>query len=77
MGKRQEYYNYYQKISIVCLASFQAVLVMAFVAGVGWRQQGWDENNPVSGMLANLWIILQPLLFGLIGTEIRVSLRVN
>jgi len=50
---------------------------MAFVAGVGWRKQGWDENNPVSGMLAKFWIILQPILFGLIGTEIRVSFWVN
>jgi hypothetical protein len=52
----------------------QAVLVMAFVAGLGWRKQGWQNDNPVSGMLAKFWIILQPLLFGLIGTEIRVSI---
>jgi len=45
---------------------------MAFVAGLGWRKQGWGDDNPVSAMLANFWIILQPLLFGLIGTEIRV-----
>ncbi len=45
---------------------------MAFVAGLGWRKQGWGDDNPVSEMLANFWIILQPLLFGLIGTEIRV-----
>jgi hypothetical protein len=45
---------------------------MAFVAGLGWRKQGWTEDNPVSKRLAQFWIVLQPLLFGLIGTEIRV-----
>ena len=45
---------------------------MAFAAGLGWRRQGWTEDNPVSANLANFWIVLQPLLFGLIGTEIQV-----
>jgi hypothetical protein len=51
----------------------KAVLVMAFVSGLGWRKQGWGNDNPVSGILENFWIILQPLLFGLIVTEIRVN----
>jgi NhaP-type Na+/H+ or K+/H+ antiporter len=50
-----------------------AVLVMAFVAGVGWRGQGWGDNNPVTQALATAWLVLQPLLFGLIGTEIQVT----
>lgn len=52
-----------------------AVLVMAFVAGIGWRKLGWtdDDNNPVSQILADLWIVFQPILFGLIGTEIQVN----
>jgi len=50
-----------------------AVLCMAFVAGLGWRRQGWADDNPVSGALASMWIVFQPLLFGLIGTEIKVS----
>ena len=50
-----------------------AVLTMAFVGGVGWRKQGWGDDNPVSGYLANLWVIFQPILFGLIGTEIQVN----
>ena len=51
-----------------------AVLVMAFVAGVGWRKQGWtDEDNTVAQTLAKMWVIFQPILFGLIGTEIQVS----
>ena len=51
-----------------------AVLVMAFVAGVGWRHQGWtDDQNEVSKYLGQLWIVFQPILFGLIGTEIKVN----
>jgi len=50
-----------------------AVLVMAFVAGMGWRRQGWGDKNPVTDTLASSWIILQPLLFGLIGTEIQIQ----
>jgi len=50
-----------------------AVLVMAFVSGVGWRSQGWGDNNPVTQALAAAWVVLQPLLFGLIGTEIQVA----
>jgi hypothetical protein len=47
---------------------------MAFVAGIGWRKQSEDDYGAVNEMLSKLWIIFQPLLFGLIGTEIRVSL---
>ena len=51
-----------------------AVLVMAFVAGMGWRKQGWteEEDNSVAKNLASMWTIFQPILFGLIGTEIKV-----
>ena len=49
-----------------------AILVMAFTAGVGWRKQGWGEQNPVAEYLANMWIVFQPLLFSLIGAEIQV-----
>ena len=44
-----------------------AILVMAFTAGLGWRSQGWGDDNPVSAHLASLWIVFQPLLFSLIG----------
>jgi len=50
-----------------------AVLSMGFIAGLGWRKQGWSDDNPVSRHLASMWKIFQPLLFGLIGTEIQVS----
>ena len=50
-----------------------AVLVMGFVAGIGWRSQGWKDDNPVTDALANIWLVFQPLLFGLIGTELQVE----
>ena len=45
---------------------------MAFTAGVGWRRQGWGDDNPVAAHLASMWIVFQPLLFSLIGAEIQV-----
>ena len=51
-----------------------AVLVMAFVAGVGWRNcSQWEQDNDVTKILANAWMIFQPILFVLIGTEIQVN----
>ena len=47
-----------------------AVLVMAFVVGLGWRRQGWGDDNPVTTHLATAWSLLQPLLFSLIGAEV-------
>jgi NhaP-type Na+/H+ or K+/H+ antiporter len=49
-----------------------AVLVLAIVAGIGWRSLGWSNNNMVTSTLADLWVVFQPILFGLIGTEIQV-----
>ena len=56
-----------------------AVLVMAFVAGFGWRKLGcWADDgggdNAVSQYLKSMWFVFQPILFGLIGTEIQVLL---
>lgn len=50
-----------------------AVLTMGFIAGIGWRSQGYPDDNPVCRNLAKLWVVFQPLLFGLIGTEIKIS----
>ena len=49
-----------------------AVLVMAFGAGIGWRKLGWTDDNVVNSTLADFWTVFQPILFGLIGTEIQV-----
>ncbi|XP_071552282.1 putative SLC9B1-like protein SLC9B1P1 isoform X4 [Panulirus ornatus] len=49
-------------------------LVMAFVAGLGWRRQGMtSEENHVDHMLELMWQLFQPFLFALIGAEIQVS----
>jgi len=50
-----------------------AVLVMAFVVGLGWRRQGWGDDNEVTRQLASGWLVLQPLLFSLIGAEVDVE----
>ncbi|KAA0203922.1 Na+/H+ antiporter, 1-like, partial [Hyalella azteca] len=50
-----------------------AVLSMAFIAGVGFRRQGWgDDDNPVGQHCNVAWGYLQPMLFALIGTEIQI-----
>ena len=48
------------------------VLTLAFVASYGWRRQGYDDDNPVALIFNYLWLVFQPLIFGLIGTEIDI-----
>ncbi|XP_072315455.1 sodium/hydrogen exchanger 9B2 [Eucyclogobius newberryi] len=45
------------------------VLVLSFVAALGWRV----NKAPVAVVVGRSWDVFQPLLFGLIGTEITVS----
>ncbi|XP_062864368.1 sodium/hydrogen exchanger 9B2 [Trichomycterus rosablanca] len=44
-------------------------LVLAFLAGTGWA----NNKTPVEEIVDKVWGILQPLLFGLIGTEISIA----
>ncbi|KAL6110705.1 slc9b2 [Pungitius sinensis] len=44
-------------------------LVLAFLAGLGWG----SEKARVEEVVGWVWDVFQPLLFGLIGAEIRVS----
>ncbi|CAL8332657.1 unnamed protein product [Lota lota] len=44
-------------------------LVLAFLAGLGW---GKDKIH-VEEVVGTVWDVFQPLLFGLIGAEIRIS----
>ncbi|XP_037530862.1 sodium/hydrogen exchanger 9B2 [Nematolebias whitei] len=44
-------------------------LVLAFLAGLGWR----SEKAHVEEVVGWVWDVFQPLLFGLIGAEIRLS----
>ncbi|MCL4150669.1 UNVERIFIED_CONTAM: hypothetical protein GTU68_023421 [Idotea baltica] len=51
-----------------------ACLGTAFVAGVGWRKQGcMDAKDPIKKNFNFIWQFFLPLLFGLIGTEIKVG----
>ena len=45
---------------------------MAFVAGMEWRKEGWGDHNPVTKTFHRMWIILEPVIFALIGTEIQI-----
>ncbi|XP_072574557.1 sodium/hydrogen exchanger 9B2-like [Paramormyrops kingsleyae] len=44
-------------------------LVMAFLAGLSWR----ESKVPVAAVVGRFWDVFQPLLFGLIGAEITIS----
>ncbi|KAK7582285.1 hypothetical protein V9T40_013730 [Parthenolecanium corni] len=49
-----------------------AAIMIPLIASVCWKLQGWSKDyNPVSSIIHISWIAIQPLLFGLIGTEIR------
>lgn len=50
-----------------------ATIIMAFVASMQWRKEGWGDHNPVSKTFQRMWIILQPVIFALIGTEIQIN----
>lgn len=50
-----------------------ATIIMAFVAGMRWRKEGWGDHNPVSNIFRKMWIILEPIIFALIGTEIQLD----
>ncbi|KAK8396546.1 hypothetical protein O3P69_005530 [Scylla paramamosain] len=49
-----------------------AVLSLAFVTGLGWRQSA-NKDEEVSGYYRALWEVFQPALFVLIGAEIDVG----
>merc|ERR1712117_938245 len=49
-----------------------AAIIMAFVAGMEWRKEGWGDHNPVTKTFHRMWIILEPVIFALIGTEIQI-----
>ena len=50
-----------------------AAILLALVASMQWRKEGWGEHNPVSEVFNKMWIILEPVIFALIGTEIQVN----
>ena len=50
-----------------------AAILLSLVASMQWRREGWGEHNPVSDIFNKMWIILEPVIFALIGTEIQVN----
>ncbi|BFZ03690.1 hypothetical protein BsWGS_06729 [Bradybaena similaris] len=51
-----------------------ASLTLPFVAALRWRSEFQnDEQNPVDDVVGILWMLFQPLLFGLIGAEVDVT----
>jgi len=49
-------------------------IVFPFVAALRWKKGDWDhEHNPVGTALSFIWRIIEPFLFGLVGSEIRLE----
>ena len=50
-----------------------ACVIMAFVASIQWRREGWGDHNPVTDIYNKVWLILSPVIFSLIGTNINAA----
>ncbi|XP_053594231.1 sodium/hydrogen exchanger 9B2 [Microplitis demolitor] len=51
-----------------------AVVAAAFVSCYFWQDDGWDvEDNPVAIAFEIFWMIFEPILFGLTGTQIKIN----
>lgn len=49
-------------------------LTLAFVAALGWRKElHLGEHMPMADIMGGMWMLFQPLLFGLIGAEVNIS----
>ncbi|XP_024082541.1 sodium/hydrogen exchanger 9B2 isoform X2 [Cimex lectularius] len=49
-------------------------IAAAFISCYGWSKQGWDvEDNPVATAFEIFWMIFEPILFGLTGTQIKIN----
>ena len=57
-----------------CLFIFLSFLLHACTTEV-WYREGWTDHNPVSNAFGKMWIILEPILFALIGSEVQVNPR--
>ncbi|XP_063445176.1 sodium/hydrogen exchanger 9B2-like isoform X2 [Mytilus trossulus] len=50
------------------------VLTIAFVAAFRWRKEKKEnDQDPIKDIVAILWMLFQPILFGLIGAEVQIS----
>ncbi|CAG0879823.1 unnamed protein product [Cyprideis torosa] len=51
-----------------------AAMFSGFVAAYGWKNKHWHtDDNAVVGGFGVIWLIVQPVLFGIIGTEVRFN----
>lgn len=52
-----------------------AVVFAAFSANYFWCKQGWTiDENPVATSFAIFWMIFEPILFGVTGAAVKVTL---
>ncbi|XP_046737471.1 sodium/hydrogen exchanger 9B2 [Diprion similis] len=50
------------------------VVAAAFVSCYFWQKDGWDvEDNPVATAFEIFWMIFEPILFGITGTQIKIN----
>ncbi|CAI6355832.1 unnamed protein product [Macrosiphum euphorbiae] len=51
-----------------------AVIISSFTSIYFWTKQGWNiEDNPVATAFEIFWMIFEPILFGLTGTQIILN----
>lgn len=51
-----------------------AVVAAAFVSCYFWQKDGWEvDDNPVATSFEIFWMIFEPILFGITGTQIKIS----
>ena len=50
-----------------------ATVVGAYLANKKWRELGWEEHNDTEKNLKKMWIVLSPVIFGLVGTEVQID----
>ncbi|XP_046835011.1 uncharacterized protein LOC124431311 isoform X2 [Vespa crabro] len=51
-----------------------AVVAAAFVSCYFWQKDGWEvDDNPVATSFEIFWMIFEPILFGITGTQISIA----
>jgi NhaP-type Na+/H+ or K+/H+ antiporter len=50
-----------------------ATVVGAYLCRKHWSELGWEEHNPVENAVKKMWIILGPVIFGLVGSEVQAD----
>ena len=50
-----------------------ATVVGSYIANKRWRAKGWEEHHSTEKNIKKMWIILSPVIFGLVGTEVQID----